>query len=276
MALRQTGDRGARKVTIPDLSGMTRTQAQTALTNAGLSYSETNENTGDSGLDTKIKDGTQTTGTVLLGSTVSYTYYTYVYGGFYHGFSHYGGFYHGFYHGFSHVYGGFYHGFSFGGGYGLNVSSSPWIGVNLNISTEYGYIVPSNLELGTVVNTFKIEELEGLEDPTWLNSSTLTISKDTSTISEVSQSMAETLNVINGHHYSSNYYILTKKNDTYSFTSIKEIDESFEIYSFEKEQFTPVLSVEEIAYIDMCYTVKCEPNNILVVNDLVVFDKPVE
>jgi hypothetical protein len=276
MALKQTGDRGARKVTVPDLTGMTRSQAQTALTNAGLSYSETNENTSTEANGTKIKAGTQTTGTVLLGSTVSYTYYTYVYPGFYHGFSHYGGFYHGFYHGFSHVYGGFYHGFGFGGGYGLNVSSSPWVGVNLNISTEYGYIVPSNLETETVVNTFKIEELEGLEDPTWLNSSTLTISKDTSTISQVSQSMAETLNIINGHHYSPNYYILTKKNDTYAFTSIKEIDESFEVYSFEKEQFVPVTSTEEVAYIDMCYTVKCDPINILVVNDLVVFDKPVE
>jgi hypothetical protein len=275
MALRQTGDRGARKVTIPDLTGMTRAQAQTALTNAGLYYSETNENTGTEANGTKIKAGTQTTGTVLLGSTVSYTYFTYVYPGFYHGFSHYGGFYHGFYHGFTHVYGGFYHGFGHGG-YGLNVSSSPWVGVNLNISAQDGYIIPSNLEVNTVINTLKIEELEGLSDPTWLNSSTLNISKDTSIVSEVSQSMAEKLNVINGNHYSPNYYILTKKNDIYSFTSIKEIDESFEVYSFENEGFVSVSSVEEVSYIDMCYTIKAQPNNIFIVNDLVVFDKPVD
>jgi hypothetical protein len=275
MALRQTGDRGARKVTIPDLTGMTRTQAQTALTNAGLYYSETNENTSTEADGTKIKAGTQTTGTVLLGSTVSYTYFTYVYPGFYHGFSHYGGFYHGFYHGFFHQYGGFYHGFGHGG-YGLNVSSSPWVGVNLNIHAQDGYIIPSNLELNTVVNTVKIDELEGLSDPTWLNSATLTISKDTSIVSESSQSMAQTLNVINGNHYSPNYYVLTKKNGIHAFTSIKEIDESFEVYSFEKEDFVPVSSVEEVAYIDMQYTIKCQPNNILIVNDLVVFDKPVE
>jgi hypothetical protein len=275
MALKQTGDRGARKVTIPDLTGLTRAQAQTALTNAGLYYSETNENTATEADGTKIKAGTQTTGTVLLGSTVSYTYYTYVYPGFYHGFSHYGGFYHGFYHGFFHAYGGFYHGFGHGG-YGLNVSSSPWVGVNLNISAQDGYIIPSNLEVNTVINTLKIEELEGLLDPTWLNSSTLTVSKDTSIVSESSQSMAQTLNVINGNHYSPNYYILTKKNDIYSFTSIREIDESFEVYSFENEGFVSVSSVEEVAYIDMCYTIKCQPNNILIVNDLVVFDKPAE
>jgi hypothetical protein len=198
-----------------------------------------------------------------------------VYPGFYHGFSHYGGFYHGFYHGFFHQYGGFYHGFGHGG-YGLNVSSSPWVGVNLNISAQDGYIIPSNLEVNTVINTLKIEELEGLLDPTWLNSSTLTVSKDTSIVSESSQSMAQTLNVINGNHYSPNYYILTKKNDIYSFTSIKEIDESFEVYSFENGNFVSVSSVEEVAYIDMCYTIKCQPNNILIVNDLVVFDKPAE
>ena len=44
MALKQTGDRGARKVEIPDLTGMTREQAQAALTYKGLAYSETNEN----------------------------------------------------------------------------------------------------------------------------------------------------------------------------------------------------------------------------------------
>jgi hypothetical protein len=198
-----------------------------------------------------------------------------VYPGFYHGFSHYGGFYHGFYHGFFHQYGGFYHGFGHGG-YGLNVSSSPWVGVNLNIHAQDGYIIPSNLEVNTVVNTVVIDELEGLSDPTWLNSTTLNISKETSIVSEVSQKMAQTLNVVNGNHYSPNYYVLTKKNDIHSFTSIKEIDESFDVYSFEKDDFVSVSSVEEVAYIDMQYTIKCQPNNILIVNDLVIFDKPVE
>ena len=281
MALKQTGDRGARKVEIPDLTGMTREQAQAALTYKGLAYSETNENTSTEADGTKIKAGTQTTGTVLIGSTVSYTYFTYVYPGFYHGFSHYGSFYHGFYHGFGHYgsfghYGGFYHGFSHGGGYGLNVSSSPWVGVNLNINAQDGYIVPSNLEVSTIVNTVNIEELVGLSDPTWLNSSTITISPSTTVVSEVSQAMAEKLYVINGNHYSPNYYILVKKNDTYSFTNIKEIDEAYKVYSFSTGDFIDVTSTEEVAYIDMAYTIKCEPNNLLIVNDLVIFDKPAE
>ncbi len=273
MALKQTGDNGPRKVTVPDLTGMTRTQAQTALTAAGLSYSETNENTGDSGLDTKIKSGTQTTGVVLLGSTVTYTYYTYVYGGFYHGFGFYGGFYHGFYHSFYH---GFYHGFGFSGGYGLNVSSSPWVGVNLNVKVLDGYIIPINLEPQTLIETKKIVELEGLQNPTLLNASEITISNDVSTVLEVTQSIGDALYVINGNHYSPNYYVLAKKDGMHSFVNVADIDESYSVYSASANEFINVESTEKISYIDTLYSIKADPNVLIVVNDLLVFDKPVE
>jgi hypothetical protein len=113
MALQRTGDRGIRKVSVPDLSGMTRTQYQAALTAVGLTYSESSTTTGDSGLDQKVISQGTTAGTVVnIGSTVSVNYYQYVYSGFSHyaAFGHYAGFYHGFYHGFAH-YAGFYHGF---------------------------------------------------------------------------------------------------------------------------------------------------------------------
>lgn len=273
MALRQSGDQGPRKVTVPNLSGMTRSQAQAALTAAGLSYSETNENTGDSALDTKIKDGTQTTGLVLLGSTVSYTYYTYVYGGFYHGFGFYGGFYHGFYHSFYH---GFYHGFGFGGGYGLNVSSSPWVGVNLNVKVPQGYIIPINIEPQTVLETKKITELEGLNNPTLLNASEITMSDDVTTALEVTQSVGDKLYVINGQHYSPNYYVLVKKDGMHSFVNVSEIDQSYSVYSVTAQDFIDVESTEQIAYIDTVYSIKTDPSNLIIVNDLLVFDKPVE
>jgi hypothetical protein len=272
MALRQTGDQGSRRITVPDLTGLTRTQAQAALTAAGLSYSETNENTGDSGLDTKVKSGTQTTGTVLLGTTVSYTYYTYVYGGFYHGFSHYGGFYHGFYHSFYH---GFYHGFGFSS-YGLNVSSSPWIGVNLNVKALDGYVIPINLEPQTIVETKEIAELNGLSNPTELKSETLTISDSSSMVLEVTQSVGDTLYVINGNHYSPNYYALAKKDGVHSFVNVADIDETYTVYSASANDFIAVELVEKIAYIDNIYTIKAQPINLIIVNDLLIFDKPVE
>jgi hypothetical protein len=272
MALRQTGDASPRKVSIPSLTGMTRTQAQAALTAAGLSYSETNENTGDSGLDTKVKTGTQTTGTVLLGTTVTYTYYTYVYGGFYHGFSHYGGFYHGFYHSFYH---GFYHGFAFGG-YGLNVSSSPWIGVNMNVRSVDGYVIPINLEPQTIIETRQIAELKDLSDPTELKSETLTILHSSSMVLEVTQSVGDTLYVINGNHYSPNYYALAKKDGIYSFVNVADIDDTYMVYSASANDFISVELVEKIAYIDNIYTINAQPINLVIVNDLLVFDKPVE
>lgn len=73
------GKHGTRKVTVPDLSLLSITQARTALTNLGLNYSDTATNTSNSGDGEKIFGQSPTSGTVvIIGSTVSINYYNYV------------------------------------------------------------------------------------------------------------------------------------------------------------------------------------------------------
>jgi len=70
---------GVRKVTIPNLSGLTRSQSQTLLSSLGLSYSESTINTSDSGLANYIQSQSSSSGsTVLIGSSVPFVYYNYV------------------------------------------------------------------------------------------------------------------------------------------------------------------------------------------------------
>ena len=79
MALQRTGDRGIRKAGVPDLTGMTRTQYQAALTALGLTYTETSTNTGNSALDQKINTQGTAAGTIVnLGTAVAVNYYIYV------------------------------------------------------------------------------------------------------------------------------------------------------------------------------------------------------
>ena len=73
------GKHGRRKTNVPNLSSRTRAQAQSDLSNKGLSFSESSINTSNSGLNNLIQSqGTTAESTVLIGSNVSFVYYTYV------------------------------------------------------------------------------------------------------------------------------------------------------------------------------------------------------
>ena len=68
---------GIRKVTIPNLSGLTRTQAQSLLASLGLTYSESTTNTSDLGLTNYIESQSISSGfTVNIGTAVPFSYYT--------------------------------------------------------------------------------------------------------------------------------------------------------------------------------------------------------
>ena len=76
---RKFGKHGRRKKQVPNLSGLTRSQAQTELTARGFSYSESSSNTATSGDDTMIASQSIAADTTLLyGESVPFVYYTYV------------------------------------------------------------------------------------------------------------------------------------------------------------------------------------------------------
>jgi hypothetical protein len=69
---------GLKRVTIPDLSGLTKTEIETLLDSLGISYSSTASNTENSGLANKHKSQSVAAGTtVLRGSSISFEYYNY-------------------------------------------------------------------------------------------------------------------------------------------------------------------------------------------------------
>lgn len=76
---KRTGKHGRRKVNVPNLSGLTRAQAQAAITARGLLYSESSTNTSDLGNSDKISSQSVSAGSaVLFGETVPFVYFNYV------------------------------------------------------------------------------------------------------------------------------------------------------------------------------------------------------
>jgi hypothetical protein len=76
---RRTGKFGVRKVNVPNLSGLTRSQARLTITSSGLNYSESSSDTGNSNLSEVIASQGISEGSVsLIGGTLSFVYYNYV------------------------------------------------------------------------------------------------------------------------------------------------------------------------------------------------------
>lgn len=72
------GNKVFRRATIPNVVGQNKTTAEAALSALGINYSTTNENTGDSGLNNKIKSQSIPGGDVVaLGTTVNLVNYTF-------------------------------------------------------------------------------------------------------------------------------------------------------------------------------------------------------
>lgn len=73
------GKIGIRKVNVPNLSGLTQSQAKQAIESKGLVWQETSESTSDISINLNVKSQTVATDSVVkVGDTVGYTYYSYV------------------------------------------------------------------------------------------------------------------------------------------------------------------------------------------------------
>jgi hypothetical protein len=76
---KRTGRHGRRKVNVPNLSGLTREQAQAELTARGFQYSESSTDTSDSNNTNKISSQSVSAGsTAVFGSTIPFVYFNYV------------------------------------------------------------------------------------------------------------------------------------------------------------------------------------------------------
>ena len=76
---RRFGNIGIKKVIVPDLSGLTKSQAEATLSASGLSWTETPSTTSDININLNIvSQGIAAGTTVLIGSQVPFTYYDYV------------------------------------------------------------------------------------------------------------------------------------------------------------------------------------------------------
>lgn len=295
------GNKGSRKNSIPNVVGNSKTTAQTTITNAGFTYTISNENTTDANLNETIKSQDITAGEVRSIGTnlnlVNYTFSFTPFGAF--GFTPFGAF--GFtpfgftpfgftpfgFTPFGFTPFGFTPVFSFTPFTVFNFSPPSCIDEDTLISTPNGPIAAKDLQVGDEIDTILIDEIP-LSDGTGQNdfdyigfvSETLSPTQTTTTqIVAIQPSPRDVVLGFNGNQdklFSTSQPMFVKLNGYYQVMPAGAIElNSYLIQVNEDGTFTETLveSIDQVSKNTTVYQFNCEPADWFIAGDYLVHNK---
>lgn len=153
------------------------------------------------------------------------------------------------------------------------------ISYGTEILTPEGYIPIENILIGDELISIDIDEIstDGTNFDIY-NWSSETFTNKGFVITNVTNISSSQITgpeiIINGDSFSDNHSILTLKNGVYSFTDAKNIDESYQIFDADIQDWTQVVSVEIIENSTVnVYSIDCEPYDIFFTNNALVYNK---
>jgi hypothetical protein len=144
------------------------------------------------------------------------------------------------------------------------------------IRTPNGLKKVSEIEVGDKVYALNISQLNPLD---WeINSNDWNFSNENiveTTVISVNTHPQETFIMINGDVFTTTHYILCKKDEKITFISAGQIDTSYQIYSYEDQEFVSIDSVHEVEITNSTATsINCEPYDNFFTKEMLVFDRP--
>ena len=269
------GNKGARKNSVPNVVGAAKTTAQTTITNAGFTYTITNENTSDAGLNETIKSQDIAGGEVrALGTNVNLVNYTFSFtpfGAF--GFTPFG------FTPFGFTPFGFTPVFSF--------SPPTCIHGDTLIDTKNGKVKAKDVQIGDEVVSVSFNEIPdssedggGDFDYVGFISPTLTPKEKTfTTVVDIVPSIKNTLmyfNQENSSLFSTTQPFFVKRNDNYEIIPSGAIEVGDFLISIDNDGSLIEIQVLNIDYIteeDTVYQFGCEPQDWFIAGNYLVHNK---
>lgn len=153
------------------------------------------------------------------------------------------------------------------------------IGFGTKVLTIEGYVPVENVLVGDQLISIDIEEIETdgsvFDIESW-NSETFTNKGFVlTTVTDISAyKIIGPEIIINGDSFSDNHNILTRKYGVYAFMPAAEINNSYEIYDYDIQDWTQVHSIEIIENSDTTvYSIDCEPYDVFFTNNALVYNK---
>ena len=264
------GNKGARKNSVPNVVGSAKTTAQTTITNAGFTYTITNENTSNAGLNETIKSQDIAGGEVrALGTNVNLVNYTF-------SFTPFGAF------GFTPF------GFTpFGFTPIFTFSPPSCIHENTLIDTPNGKVAAKDIKIGDKIISVKLNEVpdsnnENFGDFDYVGfvSETLTSTEIVeTTVVDIIPSVKNTLVYFNSDTssmFSATQPFFVKRNNAYEIVPCGIIENSDYLVSVNEDGSLKEVLVESVNYLSEYATVYqfgCEPQDWFIAGNYLVHNK---
>lgn len=150
------------------------------------------------------------------------------------------------------------------------------LGPDTNIRTVNGIKKVSEIQVGDILYALNIPQ-QDLSTLTILESSWNFNSNDIveTTVMSINTHPQEIFIIINGDVFTPTHNILAKKDGIIKFVPASEIDTTFEIYSYESQDFISISNAQEIEISNSYATsFNCEPYDNFFTKEMLVFDRP--
>ena len=161
-----------------------------------------------------------------------------------------------------------------GGGYGFSAGWSNSIDVATKVRTPNGLKPAGQVQVGDVLLGLDIPS--GMDDQEWLswtsNPDNFAANIVETTVTSVLQNSGSTYVYIDGDIFTPTHYILTKKDDLIKFIKVDEIDNTYQRYSYEANDFVDIEIVEDIAVDQNNISIHCEPHDNFFTEQMLVLE----
>jgi len=161
-----------------------------------------------------------------------------------------------------------------GGGYGFSAPWSNSISLQTKIRTPNGLKLAGEIQVGDTVYSLNIPS--GLDEQEWLSWSSdpdnFTANIVETTVTSVLTAPGSTYVYVDGDIFTPTHYILTKKDAVIKFIKVDEIDNTYQRYSYEANDFVDIEIVEDIAVDQNNISIHCEPHDNFFTEQMVVLE----
>jgi hypothetical protein len=161
-----------------------------------------------------------------------------------------------------------------GGGYGFSAGWSNSIDVATKVRTPNGLKTAGEVQVGDVLLGLDIPS--GMDDQEWLswtsNPDNFAANIVETTVTSVLQNSGSAYVYIDGDIFTPTHYILTKKDDLIKFIKVDEIDNTYQRYSYEANDFVDIEIVEDIAVDQNNISIHCEPHDNFFTEQMLVLE----
>jgi hypothetical protein len=141
------------------------------------------------------------------------------------------------------------------------------------VITPDGRKLASELAVGDKLMSVRSAQLpDGFVPDNWINGEFSIDEVVETEIVSITSEVSEKAFVVNGDIYSPSHHILVREGDEYTFKFAKDISVGSYIYSFNDSEWVAVIGVTEINYIDMVYSINCEPYDMFFTENALVYD----